>query len=116
MVDTGEIHRNSVVVSHKNTSQFVASILPDLEIRPYFQKDVPVMWRALGLLPTRECENPVIFGSSPLELIDAVYRYYVTNQPVIINKHGEEFQVTDDMTLTFGQEPYQRPFKETKDG
>lgn len=114
MVDTGEIHRNSVIVRHRDRARFLAAILPDLKILPYMQRDVPITWRAIGLLRIKKGDNwitPERYGSSPLDLVDGLYSIYVVEQPIIMNKFGEEFQVTDDLTITFGQQPYQRPFK-----
>jgi len=113
MVDTGEIWRNSVALQHKDRANFLAGLFSHMVIRPYFQSGVPITWYLdeVGMIKNGdEWKIPEIAGTSPMEVIDKAYQVYVIEQPIIQSKDGP-FQVTDDRTITFGQEPYQRPFK-----
>jgi hypothetical protein len=104
----------SISITHRDRANFLAGLFPDMSIRPYFQRGVPITWFLDGVAPIKnggEWEIPEIVGVSPLDVINRAYEAYVVNQPIIKGRDGE-FQVTDDHTITFGQKPHQRPFKE----
>lgn len=108
VVDTGNIHRNSVMLQHKDRSNFLATLLPNMVIKPHFQKDTSITWYLDGVELIKDGDNwilPEIHGTSPMDVIDKAYDIYVFNQPVIKSKRGQ-FQVTKYRTITYGQEPY----------
>lgn len=102
MTIADNVHSNSLILHHKDMANFLANILPEMSIKPYFDHG-SIIWYIDGILVIKNEDHwimPEVQGISPLDVINKAYRIYVVNQPVIKGDSGE-FQVNSDRTITY---------------